>query len=146
MAVMVLSGVIGKVLEVFPFHSNVQLISDPLSRTGVFFQRINVPAILEYRNDIQPLVHLPLHHAVEIGDTVRTSGLGGIYPKGLFVGRVVRITPENDLYKLVEIELHRGVYNVENVFVLNLTPQWQAFSDTLLPKAPKDTLTQGGAQ
>jgi len=133
MPVIGITGVLGKVIESYPFHSNVQLINDPYARTGVLFSRINVPAVLEYLNDVTPAVRLPAHHKIEAGDTVRTSGLGGIYPKGLTVGRVRRVVPENDQYNLIHVELHPGLTHVEHVFVLNISSRWQAFEEAVKP-------------
>lgn len=133
MPVISITGVVGRIIECYPFHSMVQLINDPSARTGVLFARINVPAILEYQNDVTPVVRLPAHHAVALGDTVLSSGLGGVFPKGLYIGRIKRIAPENDLYNTVEIELHQGIYHIENVFVLNIAPRWQAFEGKAQP-------------
>jgi rod shape-determining protein MreC len=127
MPVITLDGVIGKVIEAYLFQSNVQLISDPSSYTGALFARIGVPGILECKNGYQPVIRVFVHYDVRAGDTVVTSGLGGIFPKGLFIGIVSHVAPGDDLYKIAEIKLHQGLDNIEHVFIMDLKTQWRAF-------------------
>jgi len=128
MPVIVLEGVAGKVIEAYPFHSNVQLISDPFARTGALFSRLNVPGVLECRDGHTPGIQVYLHHDVRPGDTVVTSGLGGLYPKGLYIGLVTRITPFDELFKTAEISFHSGFNNIENTFIMNIKTDWKPFS------------------
>ena len=84
------TGVIGQVTLVLPLSCEVTLISDgsttlpvELSRTGqraISFGGPN-PGRLELR-------YLPTNSDVVTGDLVVTSGLGGVFPPGLPVGRV----------------------------------------------------------
>jgi rod shape-determining protein MreC len=49
--------------------------------------------------------YLPFDADVEVGDVVETSGLGGIYPKGIIIGKIVQIGKTNsemDRYAIVE--------------------------------------------
>lgn len=56
---------------------------------------------------------------IQVGDTVVTAGLGGGYPRGLPIGRVVAVTGSNqDLYKKVIIEPGVRVGTAETVLVL----------------------------
>ena len=56
---------------------------------------------------------------VEVGDTVMTSGLGGIYPKGLLIGEVTGIKREKErLVHFAEIEPAVDFGRLEQVFVL----------------------------
>jgi rod shape-determining protein MreC len=136
MPVITLDGVAGKIIEVYPFHSNVQLINDPSSRTGVLFTRLNVPGILECRNGYTPIINVFSHHPVQPGDSVITSGLGGIFPKGLYIGKVLRVTPGDDMFNSAEIDLHGGLDNVSHAFIMNLATQWKPFNaaDTAVRK------------
>lgn len=54
---------------------------------------------------------LPEDTQIQVGDTVRTSGEGGIYPRGLYIGTVTAIEPDpysQTLYAVVEVELDIG--------------------------------------
>ena len=54
-----------------------------------------------------------------IGDIVSTSGLGGIYPDGLLIGRITQITPESDGLTLsATIEPFVDVHAIKRVMVI----------------------------
>jgi len=130
MPVITLEGVVGKVIEVYPFYCNIQLVTDPNARTGALFSRLNIPGILECRDGRTATISVLSHYDIKTGDTITTSGLGGIFPKGLYIGRVLRILPGTDYSKTAEISLHNGLSNIEHVFVLAIKPQWRPFKET----------------
>ncbi|OGJ85634.1 MAG: rod shape-determining protein MreC [Candidatus Raymondbacteria bacterium RifOxyA12_full_50_37] len=132
MPVISLQGVIGKILEVYPFTANVQLITDPFCRTGITFSRTNSPGILDCSSGA-PLINTPAHSDILPGDTVVTSGMGGIYPKGLPVGVVASVRPVDNLFKTAEIRLHPGLDNIEHIFVMNIRTQWKPFEQNQVP-------------
>ena len=41
------------------------------------------------------MTYIPKDSALTVGDIIKTSGLGGVYPKGLNVGKIKEIHPEN---------------------------------------------------
>lgn len=92
MAVVTASGVLGRITEVSPFYSDVQLITDGRSAVAVRVQRTRAQGILEGLG--QGLCHLKYvsrAEDVQQGDVVVTSGLGGIFPRGLVVGTVISV-------------------------------------------------------
>lgn len=94
---LVLSGeaVVGKVIESGASVSKVQLLSDPNFRMGVLLRRTRQAGVLfgtlsgECR-----LKYLSLDAEVQEGDVVETAGFGGLFPKGLLVGRIEKIWRE----------------------------------------------------
>jgi rod shape-determining protein MreC len=92
MAVVTPSGVLGRVLEVSAFFSDVQLITDGRSAVPVRVQRTRAQGVLEGLG--QGLCHLKYvsrAEDVQTGDVVVTSGLGGIFPRGIVAGTVVSV-------------------------------------------------------
>lgn len=92
MAVVTPSGVIGRVTEVSAYYADVQLITDSRSAVPVRVQRTRAQGVLEGLG--QGLCHLKYvarAEDVQGGDVVVTSGLGGIFPRGLVVGTVVSV-------------------------------------------------------
>ena len=57
--------------------------------------------------------------SVSVGDTIVTSGLGGIYPKGLVVGEVTLVEKDpSALYQRIDVQPTSGVGNLEEVLVV----------------------------
>ncbi|MBN1308089.1 MAG: rod shape-determining protein MreC [Chitinispirillaceae bacterium] len=126
------SGVVGKVVQVMHHISLVQLLKDPSNRTGVLFRRTGAIGILETENGRDFFVRCRDHEPIEIGDTAVTSGLGGIYPRGLTVGIVRRIdTIRDPLFKRVMLALTVNFDHLEELFVLRMSSQWGAFRTEL---------------
>ncbi|MGQ0526476.1 MAG: rod shape-determining protein MreC [Alphaproteobacteria bacterium] len=92
-------GVIGRIIESGQTTSRVLLITDINSRLPVIIDGSQQQAILAGRNDETPmLLHIPADQTLTGGARVITSGLGGIFPPGLPVGRVY--TDESGDYRV----------------------------------------------
>ncbi len=125
-------GVVGKVVQVMPRISLVQLLRDPSNRTGVLFHRTRATGILETENGHDFFVQCRNHEPIEVGDTIVTSGLGGIYPRGLTVGLVKKIQKDPDpLFKQIAVALSVDFNHIEELFIMRLSPQWSAFRSEL---------------
>lgn len=84
-------GVVGRVVGVSPASSRILLLTDAESRVPVLLPRINGRAILTGDGGPNPtLAFLRAHDVLHEGDRVLTSGDGGVFPRGLPVGAVVR--------------------------------------------------------
>lgn len=121
-------GVVGKVIQVMRNLSMVQILRDPASRTSVMVQRTRTVGILESQDGSEFFIRYRSHEDISVGDTVVTSGLGGIYPRGLRVGYIKTIEGSNDpLFKKASIELSVNFEHSEELFVMRLSPQWSSF-------------------
>lgn len=85
-------GVIGRLVDVGYHHAQILLLSDPQSKTPIFFPRTKEHAVAV--GDHQGLLvrYLPKASDVQVGDLVVTSGEGSIYPYGLLIGKVSQVT------------------------------------------------------
>jgi rod shape-determining protein MreC len=84
-------GLIGRVVGVSDHVSRVLLLTDAESRTPVLLVRTNGRAILSGDGGGSPkLDYLRSSLGLKEGDRVLTSGDGGVFPRGLPVGTVVR--------------------------------------------------------
>ena len=125
-------GVAGKVVQVMPDLSLVQLVKDPLNRTSIMVRRSRAVSILETGNGVDFFAHFRTHEDVAAGDTVVTSGLGGIYPRGFMVGTVDRILNEHDpLFKKALLRPTLDLDHLEELFVVRMPPQWASFREQL---------------
>ncbi|MBT2727075.1 rod shape-determining protein MreC [Bacillus sp. ISL-75] len=125
MAVVTATGLIGKVKNVTQFSSTVQLLSamDPKNRISAVVQgKKDVYGFVQGFDDKQKLLlikAIPSGSKIEKGQTVITSGLGGVFPKGLMIGKVVDVKP--DQYGLNQTALVKpgaDFYDIENVIVI----------------------------
>ncbi|MEE8503354.1 MAG: rod shape-determining protein MreC [candidate division NC10 bacterium] len=92
MAVIAPGGLVGQVVEVTPSSARVQLITDPVSSVGALLQSSRVTGLLVGAQSGRIRIkYLPVRAEVRGGEVVVTSGLGGVYPKGILVGKVVAV-------------------------------------------------------
>ena len=101
MAVLSGSGLIGRIVEVNPTNSKVELISSSSESTNQFSVAVDnedgdtVNGLISgYDTKTSQLVmsEVSSSAAVKKGVKVTTNGLGGVTPKGLYVGKVVKTT------------------------------------------------------
>ncbi len=125
-------GVVGKIIQVMPNISLVQLIRAPSERISVMIKKNQEVGILETGNRRNFLIKYRKHADIQAGDTVVTSGFGGIYPRGLNAGIVTKIKDKNDpLFKYITIKPFVDFEHIEEVFVMKLSPQWSVFQTEL---------------
>ena len=85
-------GLIGRVVEVTPVSAKIQLLTDPMSAIGGLIQRTRITGIVSGNLGAGlRMRYLPLLADVVVGDEVVTSGLGGVFPKGIPVGRITAV-------------------------------------------------------
>ncbi|MBQ7630610.1 MAG: rod shape-determining protein MreC [Selenomonadaceae bacterium] len=124
MAVVTEMGLVGHVLEAGANTSKVQLILDPRSSVGTLVQRADsrVAGIVEgdMNNPTHPrMVNIPKDADVQVEDAVVTSGFGGVYPKGIVVGKIKEIhNDEGGLLKYGVIETSVNFEKLEDVAVI----------------------------
>jgi rod shape-determining protein MreC len=120
MPVMSANGLIGQIESVSLYSSVVRLITDEKSGVSAFLQSSRAEGILVGSIDgILYLNFITLDVAVEPGDTVITSGAGGVYPKGIPIGEVVSVDyADSDVYKTIVIKSIARVSTYEEVLVV----------------------------
>ena len=125
MAVITPQGLIGKVRSVSPFSATVQLLSakDRQNRISAFIQGDeNVFGLIEgYDEEREALLlkRIPYDAKVEKGQRVFTSGLGGIFPKGLFIGEIEEVVAdEYGLTQIAYIKPAANFYDIDDVIIV----------------------------
>jgi rod shape-determining protein MreC len=128
MAVVTAHGLIGKVKTVNQFNSTVQLLSamDPKNRISAIVQGdTNVFGLVEgYDKEKKALLIKAIPSGVEIkkGQNVITSGLGGVFPQGLQIGKVIEVVPDQyGLNQTALVEPGADFYDLENIIVITRT-------------------------
>lgn len=91
-------GVVGEVMTVAPHSAKLLPLTDPACGIGAMTARASVTGVLKGDRDGRcRLIYLTGEADVRAGDAVITSGLGGLYPRGLPLGQVTRITHDPTL-------------------------------------------------
>lgn len=120
MAVLANSAVIGKISAAGISSARVLLLTDPEMRISVISQRTRVEGLIYGIGRRRAIMKfIPKDADIKQGDTVVTSGLGGIYPGGILVGKVLDVKFElNRLYKFALIEPAVNMMAVEEVMAV----------------------------
>lgn len=125
MPVVTNQGLVGRVDAVIADAARVQLITDPGSKVNVRLQNTETEASLvgSVTGDLS-LELIPQDEAIERGDLVLTSGLGGGYPPDLIVGQVLNIrTRQSDLFQQVTVQPVVDFNRLQIVLIIvNFTP------------------------
>ena len=120
-AVVCPEGVVGKIAQAGPVASKVLLIVDRHIRLGAMLENSRDVGILEGFGPRRcRVLYLPKETVIELGQRVLTSGLGGIFPKGLLIGKVIAVSlDELGLYQVAEVEPAVSISKLEEVLVLH---------------------------
>lgn len=137
-------GVVGRVQAVSDDQAMVELITDRRHRFQVIIQRTRERAIvrgaengLDLSAEDKGLVmgmggnemqvgRIRMLADVQKGDRVVTSGLGGIFPKGLLVGTITNVYHEShELFQTAEVAGAVDFSKIEGVFVMLKDPRDQ---------------------
>jgi len=119
--VLVPEGLVGKIIESDPKRAVVQLYSHPDFRVSAKPSKKEERAIAGPGPDGELyLFNIPLRTQVEVGDLIVSSGMGGIFPKGIPVGTVTEIEKEEEMRIKLRAKLKPAVIldKVSEVFVL----------------------------
>lgn len=125
MPVFSMNGLVGKITKVSLAHSRVQLMVDPNLKLSVIERKTRVVGFLESVDGYLLTAMIPTHAGVKEGDTLITSGLGGIFPKGIPVGTVKAVRASDlDVMRQMDVEPFQDFSTLEEVFVMEKDPDW----------------------
>lgn len=119
------NGLVGRITKVFDGHAMVQLLSDPNLKVSVISQRTRTVGILDSKDGEHLRVMVPGHADLRLGDTLVTSGLGGVFPKGIQVGIVSGLDgSESEVIRYGMVRPLQDPAALEEVFVIHKEPDW----------------------
>lgn len=128
MAVMTAQGLIGKVILTTPYTSTVELLStqNPNYRVSAVIagdQEVFglIEGFDEQRKELI-LKRIDTEYEVKVGQKVTTSGLGGIFPKGILIGEVTEVTTDDyGLTKLAYVKPAASFSILDHVIISKRT-------------------------
>ncbi len=91
MPVVTVEGVVGQVINVSPRYAKVLLATDPNSAVDAIVQSSRALGIVKGDGHGYRLDYVLKDSVVNQDDLVVTSGMGGVFPKGLLIGQVVEV-------------------------------------------------------
>lgn len=124
MTVITPKGLVGHIVAIYGNSAKVMLLLDPRSAVGGLVQRpeSRVAGIVvgQAQNSKEPrMINLARESDVIKGDSIITSGLGGIFPKGILIGEITDVkNEEGGLLKYAEIKTAVDFSKLEEVFVI----------------------------
>ncbi len=119
MAVITADGIVGKVLTVYPSVSQVLLISDQSSGVGAILEKSRVNGVVKGTvNGEVTLDRVMVDEEVPVGEKLLTSGGDQIFPKGLPLGTVAKVSNGKDLFLNIKVKPAVDLSKLEEVLVL----------------------------
>ncbi len=113
------AGLIGRVVRSTTHSARILLITDASSAVAVLVQDQRIRGVCRGQGGALALDFALVQDDIQVGDGVITSGLGGIFPKGLVVGFVRSVHREQfGLFQTVEVEPVVDFAHLEEVLVL----------------------------
>jgi len=112
-------GIVGQVIMTSPFSAKIMLITDSHSSCDVLVQRTRGRGILQGTNqELCQLSYLVRSADIQIGDTIITSGMDGVYPKGIPVGTIVSLDKgKESLCQKITVQPFANLSGLEEIIV-----------------------------
>ena len=114
------NGVAGRVARVMENYSVVYLLTEPRCRVATRIIRSREQGIIRFQlGRGMYLDNLPQGGDVVVGDTIVTSGLGGIFPEGLVIGVVAAVNaPEREFFYDISVEPAVNFNGLDELYIL----------------------------
>jgi rod shape-determining protein MreC len=136
-------GVVGQVTRVFPFTSEVTLLTDKDQAISVQVVRNGLRSVAYGRGQsgVLDLKFMATNADIQKGDTLVTSGIDGVFPAGLAVAKVVQVeSKSNDAFAHIVCQPSAGVDRNRQLLILLVEPK----APRVEPEEPKDKKDKSG--
>src|SRR6266568_3019943 len=142
MAVISSQGVVGKVITIFKSTAQVLLINDQQSGVGAILEQSRLQGVLKGKASGETVIDkIMSEEEVKLGDRVLTSGGDQIFPKGLPLGTVARVTKGAEFLQVV-IKPAAELSHLEEVLVITKKEEHAAPVSTATSVRAADILAQ----
>jgi rod shape-determining protein MreC len=133
MAVITGDGIVGKVLRADRANRHVAqvlLINDQTSGVGAILDKTRLQGILRGSPSGEVVLEKVMSdETVPVGELVLTSGGDSIFPKGLVIGRVAKVTPGGELFLNIRVRPAADLSKLEEVLVVTKIDERQIEPD-----------------
>ncbi len=125
MPVVTAEGVVGQVVKVAARSSRVLLFTDHASSIAGIIQRSRARGVVRGKGGGRAELEFAMRDEdVKVGDMVLTSGMGGLFPKGLTIGEVTMVKKgEYGIFQTIVVRPTVNIMRLEEVLVLLQKPR-----------------------
>lgn len=133
-------GLAGKVYAVRKDYSDIMLLRDPNFSVAVRLQESRHEGVLTGTGQRYCILkYVPTENPVKEGEIVITSGLDGIFPQGLPVGRVTKVRTEGvEFFQYIEVVPFQASGKIEEVLVVGRSAELQRPAELIAPQTATD--------
>ena len=143
MPVITADGVIGRVLKVYPSVSQVLLINDQTSGVGAILEQSRLQGILRGTPAGEVILEKVMSdETVQPGEKVLTSGGDQIFPKGLPIGTVSKVSAGREVFLNIRVRPATNLSKLEEVLVITRKEERPAAVAETAPARAVDILSQ----
>ena len=103
MAVIAPQGAVGRVITPSARAAKVQLLIDRNAAAGALVERSRAQGVVEGTGEDLRLNYVSDTADVRVGDTVVTSGIDGIYPKGFVIGQIESVDRSTGAFDAIRV-------------------------------------------
>ena len=121
LAVLNADGLIGKITTVTRAEARVLLLTDPTCKASALLQTSREPGIVAGTDKAGlQMTYVSRAATIHPNEPVLSSGLGGVFPKGILIGTVItgRLDPQTGLYQTLELKPAVDYRRLEEVVVI----------------------------
>lgn len=123
MAVIAPGGVVGRIVTAGARASKVQLLIDRNAGAGALVERSRAQGVVVGSGeDLLRMEYVSGIADVRVGDTIVTSGIDAIYPKGFVIGVVETVDRDTGIYKVIRLRPAIDFSRLEEVLVVTTPP------------------------
>jgi len=124
MPVLAAGGIVGRLVKVAPHSARVLLLTDHASAIAALVQRSRARGVVRGAGGVRCSMEFTVKDDdVKVGDAVVSSGIGGVFPKGLPIGEVTMVKKgEYGVFQTIEVRPAVNITNLEEMLVLFRQP------------------------
>jgi rod shape-determining protein MreC len=143
MAVITAGGIVGKVLRVYPSTSLVLMINDQSSGVGAMLEKSRLQGVVRGTPNGELIMERVMSdEQVAAGETVLSSGGDQIFPKGLPLGTVSKVSPGREMFLNIHVKPAADLSRVEEVLVVTEKQERAPVAETGGSMRAADVLAQ----
>ncbi len=119
MPAVTVEGVVGQVVNTSAHYAKILLATDPNSAIDALIQKTRVQGIVKGAGTSYRLNYVLKNSDVQKGDMIVTSGIGGVFPKGLPIGSVSSVTKtRRGMFQKIEISPTTDFSQLEYLIII----------------------------